>query len=117
DQRIFLEDHADAAAHPPQLAAADPGDVAVAQHDAAGRRLHQPVDAAYQRRLSRSRWADQAHHLAGADRKRDAAKGAVAGLVLLGEVVDAKHVAVLLPSLQPKPRAVGPREAVMSMPC
>ena len=43
DQRVFLEDHADAAAHAAQLAPADLCQIAVVEEDAAGRRLHEPV--------------------------------------------------------------------------
>jgi hypothetical protein len=67
-QGVFLEDHADPPPGPAQSAAAQAGDLHVAQEHGAGGRLDQPVDAADQRGLSGAGRPDQANDLTGLDR-------------------------------------------------
>ena len=88
-QRVFLEDHADAPAGAAKPRARQAGDLRVLEEDAPAGRLDQAIDAADEGRFSGPRRSDQSHHLSGRNLERDAAKGAVAGAILLLETFDA----------------------------
>ena len=91
DQRVFLEDHAHAPARAAQFAAAERRDLDVIEHDRAGGRLYQAVDAADDGRFAGARRTDQRHHLAVGYVEVEALECQVAGPVTLRQPLDPKH--------------------------
>ena len=73
ERRIrILKDDLHVAPHPPHAAGVELADVGAVEVDRPRRRLDQSQDAAADRRLSRSRFADQSERLAGRDVEADA---------------------------------------------
>ena len=81
----LLEDHPNAAPDASQLGAARACDHAPA------RRVHQPVDAAQQRRLPRTRQPDEDDELAAADVEGDSIECSRAARIDLHEILDRKQ--------------------------
>ena len=108
DQRVFLKDHAHAAAFAAQRARGQAGQFHIAQIDLARGRFDQPVDAADQGGFTGARRADQGQNLTLRDVQIDRLQGLIAGLVRLHKLLKPQHESLPAPVFVGKGGPEGP---------